>query len=145
MRQKNQVMAWIDYRPAYNMAHQTYIDSLELYKISDEVIKFIEKTMENWRVELTARGKSFAGSQIQRGIFQILWTIFEADEVGLKQMEQRTRKHITMHNALHHRDDGDRLYVLIKGRRRLASIEDWIDASMQKLEDYIKMRKERLC
>ena len=41
-----------------------------MYKIFDEVINFIEKTMKTWRVELTARGKSLAEAKVQRGIFQ---------------------------------------------------------------------------
>ena len=41
-----------------------------MYKISDEIIKFIENTMENLRVELTAGGKSLAEVNIQRWIFQ---------------------------------------------------------------------------
>ena len=41
-----------------------------MYKISHEVINFIEKTMKTWRVELTARGRNLAEAQIQRGIFQ---------------------------------------------------------------------------
>ena len=41
-----------------------------MYKISDEVIKFIEKTMESWRVELTEGGRGLTESKIQRGIFQ---------------------------------------------------------------------------
>ena len=41
-----------------------------MYKISDEVIKFIEKTMKTWKVELTAGGRSLAEAKIQRGIFQ---------------------------------------------------------------------------
>ena len=41
-----------------------------MYKILHEVINFIEKTMETWRVELTAGGKSSAETKIQRGIFQ---------------------------------------------------------------------------
>ena len=57
----------------------------------------------------------------------------------LKQMDQRTRKLMTMHKALHPRDDGDRLYVSRKqGGRGLASIEDTVDASVQRLEDYIE-------
>ena len=57
----------------------------------------------------------------------------------LKQMEQRTRKLITMHKALHPRDDIDRQYVSRKnGGRELASIEDSVDASIQRLEDYIE-------
>ena len=39
-------------------------------RILDKVIKFIEKTMETRRVELTAEGKSSAEVKIQRGIFQ---------------------------------------------------------------------------
>ena len=46
---------------------------------------------------------------------------------------------MTMHKALHPRDDIDRLYVYIKeGGRGLASIEDTVDASIQRLEDYIE-------
>ena len=50
----------------------------------------------------------------------------------LKQMDQKTRKLMTMHKALHPRDDDERLYLW-----RLTSIEDSVDASIQ-LEDYIK-------
>ena len=47
----------------------------------------------------------------------------------LKQMDQRTRKLMTMHKALHSRDDVDRLYVSRKeGGRGLAIIEDSADA-----------------
>ena len=57
----------------------------------------------------------------------------------LKQMDQRTRKLMTMHKVLHPRDDVDRLYVSRKdGGRGLASIEDSVDASIQRLEDYMQ-------
>ena len=57
----------------------------------------------------------------------------------LKQMDQRTRKLMTVHKALHSRDDVDRLYVSRKERGRgLASIKDSVDASIQRLEDYIQ-------
>ena len=47
-----------------------------------------------------------------------------------------------MHKALHPRDDVDRLYVPRKeGRGGLASIEDSVDASIQRLEDYIEKHK----
>ena len=46
---------------------------------------------------------------------------------------------MTMHKALYPRDDVDRLYVSRKeGGRGLASIEDSVDASIQRLEDYIQ-------
>ena len=48
----------------------------------------------------------------------------------LKQMDQRTRKLMTMHKALHPRDEVDRLYVLRReGGRGLAGIEDSVDTS----------------
>ena len=57
----------------------------------------------------------------------------------LKQMDQRTRKLMTMHMAFHPRDNIDRLYVSRKeGGRGLASIEDSIDALIQQLKDYIQ-------
>ena len=46
---------------------------------------------------------------------------------------------MTMHKALHPRDDVDRLYVSRKERGRgHVSIEDNVDASIQKLDDYIE-------
>ena len=41
-----------------------------MYKIAHEVINFIEQTMQTWRVELTAGGRSIAERKIQRGIFK---------------------------------------------------------------------------
>ena len=44
-----------------------------------------------------------------------------------------------MNKALHPRDEIDRLYLSRKeGRRGLASIEDSVDASIQRLEDCIE-------
>ena len=52
---------------------------------------------------------------------------------------------MTMHKALHSRDDVDRLYVSRKeGGRRLASVEDSVDASIQRLEDYIDKHERGL-
>ena len=57
----------------------------------------------------------------------------------LKQMDQRTSKLMTMHKALHPRDDVDGLYVSRKeGGRGLNSIDDSLDASIQRVEDNIE-------
>ena len=46
---------------------------------------------------------------------------------------------MTMHKTLYPRDDVDRLYVSRKeGGSGLASIEDSVDATIQRLEDYIE-------
>ena len=63
----------------------------------------------------------------------------------LKQMDQRTRKLMTLHKALHPRDEVDRLYVSRKeGGRGLASIEDSVDALTQRLEDYMEKHERGL-
>ena len=81
------------------------------------------KGINNWAVSLVRYSGPF-----------LKWT---RDE--LKQMDERTRKLMTMHKALHPRDNVDRLYVSRKeGERGLASIEDTVDASIQGLEDYIE-------
>ena len=64
-------MAWIDYKKAHDMVLQSWIiNCLKMYKISNEVINFIEKTMKTWGVELTAGGRSLAKAKIQRSISQ---------------------------------------------------------------------------
>ena len=63
----------------------------------------------------------------------------------LKQMDQRTRKLMTIHKVLHPRDNVDRLYVSREeGGRGLASIEDSVDASIQRLEDYMEKHERGL-
>ena len=60
-------------------------------------------------------------------------------------MDQRTRKLLTMHKALHPRDNVDGLYISRwESGRGLASTEDSMDASIQRLEDYIEKRRGRL-
>ena len=50
-----------------------------------------------------------------------------------------------MHKALHPRDGVDKIYVPRKeGERGLACIEDSVDASIQRLEDYIEKHERGL-
>ena len=73
-------------------------------------------------------------------IIIIKWTRGE-----LKQTDQRTRKLMTMHKALHPGDNIHRLYVSRKEEGRgLASIEGSVDASIQRLEDYREKHKRGL-
>ena len=62
----------------------------------------------------------------------------------LKQMQQRTRKLMTMRKALNPRDDVDRLNVSRKeGGIRLLSNEHSVDTSIQPLEKVIQKRGRR--
>ena len=70
-RRKNLAIAWIDYKKAHDMVPQSWIiNCLKMFKIADEVIDFIEKTIKTMRVELTAGGRSLAETKSQRGIFR---------------------------------------------------------------------------
>ena len=63
----------------------------------------------------------------------------------LKLMDKRTRKLITFPDYVSRREDVDRLYESRKeGGRGLVSIEDSVDTSIQRLEDYIQKRGGRL-
>ena len=46
------------------------INCLKMYKISDEIINFIEKIIKTRRVELTTGGTNLVAAKIRRGIFQ---------------------------------------------------------------------------
>ena len=60
-------------------------------------------------------------------------------EIDLNKWTKELKRLMTMHKALHPRDDVDRLYVSRKeGGRGLTSIEDNVDASIRRLEDYIE-------
>ena len=66
---KNLAMAWNDYKKVYDMIPQRWIlHCFKVYKIPDQIIQFIENTMQTWRVELTAGGQRLAEKKIQRGI-----------------------------------------------------------------------------
>ena len=62
---------------------------------------------------------------------------------GLKQMDQKTRKLMTMDKALHLRDDVDRLYVSRKREREFVSIEDRVDALIQRLKGENKKEQKK--
>ena len=62
----------------------------------------------------------------------------------LLQMHQRTRKLMTMHKALHPRDDIDRSYESRKEERRgCTRFQDSVDVSMRRRGDYIRKNQRK--
>ena len=56
-RWKNRTMACIDFKKEYDMVPESWmINCLNMKKIFEEVINFIEKTMKTVKVESTAEG-----------------------------------------------------------------------------------------
>ena len=82
-----------------------------MYKIPDEIIKIIEKTMETWRVELAARGKSLADPEryIPRrcAIAITICNSYEATESRSQEMLSRKKlgKSLEKINYLMYMDD----------------------------------------
>ena len=92
--------------------------------------EYLRKTRKLLEIKLSS-SNLIKGINTRYSDIFLMWT-----REGLKQMGQITRLLMTMHKALHPRDDGDRLCVSRKeGGRGLASIEDNVDASILRLED----------
>ena len=50
--------------------HSWIIESLKLTNAADNVIKFIERSMKSWNVNLSSNGEVLENVKIKRGIFQ---------------------------------------------------------------------------
>ena len=111
-------------------------DTIKQVEMKDKIKKeYLRRTKTLLETKLRIKGMNNCAVHLVRysGPF-VKWAREE-----LKQMDQRTRKLMTMHKALHSRDDVDRLYVSRKPvGRGLASTEDSIDALIQRFEDYIE-------
>ena len=71
MRKKNLVVAWIDYKKAYDMVPHSWIaECLGMVGVSEQIKHFLSESMEAWRVDLTYNNQSLGGVDIKRGIFQ---------------------------------------------------------------------------
>ena len=122
-------------------------DTIKQVQMKDKIQKeYVRRTRKLLQTKLSSRNlikgiNTWAIPIVRYSGPFLKWT---RDE--LTQIDQRNGKLRTMHKALHPRDDVDRRYVSRKerGRRGLASIEDSVDASIQRLEGYIEKHKQGL-
>lgn len=64
-------MAWIDYRKAFDMIpHSWILKCLRLFGAAENMVQYIEKSMSQWQVELSAHGNILGTINVRRGIFQ---------------------------------------------------------------------------
>ena len=109
-------------------------DTIELVEMKENIHKEYLRTKKQLETKLNRRNliKGINTCAVTFGRYSGPFLKWTRDE--LKQMDQRT-----MHKALYPRDDVDRQYFSRKeGGRGLASIEDSVDPSIQRLEDYIQ-------
>ena len=121
-------------------------DTIKQVEMKDKIRKeYLRRTRKLLETKLSSRNlikgiNTWAIPLVRYSGPFLKWTNDE-----FKQMDQRTRKLITMHKVLHPRDDVVRQYVSRKeGGRGRASIEDSVDASIKRLEDYIEKRERGL-
>mgnify|MGYP001794065188 FL=1 len=70
-RKTNLMMAWIDYKKAYDMVPHSWITSvLEIVKVAENTKKFIKGSMEMWNTILESERQELGRVHIKRGIFQ---------------------------------------------------------------------------
>ena len=70
-KHKNLAVAWVDYKKAYDkVPHSWIIESLKMAQVVENLITFLQKSMVNWKTELTSCGKTLGLVDIRRGIFQ---------------------------------------------------------------------------
>ena len=79
-RKKNLTTSWIDYRKAFDsVPHSWIIKTLELCKVSPEIIKFMEVNMKNWKATLLL--KHATGTLTSR-LIEIKSGIFQGDSLS---------------------------------------------------------------
>ena len=70
-RHTNLSMAWIDYRKAYDLVpHSWVIECMEMFGIAENLRTFLQKSMQQWRLSLTANGEDLGEVNVKKGIFQ---------------------------------------------------------------------------
>ena len=108
-------------------------NTIKQVKIKDKIQKgYLRRTRKLLEIKLSSRNlikgiNTWAVSLVRYSGSFLKWTRDKLRQMNL----------MTMHEALHPRDDVDRLYVPRKERGRgLASNEDSVDKSIQRLKEY---------
>ena len=70
-RHTNLSMAWIDYRKAYDLVPHSWVNEyMDMFGIAENLRMFLQKSMQQWRLSLTANGEDLAEVNVKMGIFQ---------------------------------------------------------------------------
>ena len=106
-------------------------------KIENEYLRTARELLETklYRRNLIKGINTWAVPLVRYSGPSLKWT-----SVELYQIDQRTRKLITMHKSLHPRDDKERLYMSRK-EGGVTRIENTVDTSIRRLEVNIKKQK----
>ena len=121
-------------------------DIIKQIEMKNKIQKeYLRRTRKQLKTKLSSRNLIKGINTWAMPLVRYSWLFLKWTREKLRQMDQRTRKQMTMHKALHPRDDVDWLYVPRKeGGRGLASVEGSVDTSIQQLENYIEKHERGL-
>ena len=61
-------MAWIDDRKAYDLVPHSWVNEcMEMFGIAENLRTFLQKSMQQWRLSLTANGEDLREVNVKRG------------------------------------------------------------------------------
>ena len=64
-------MAWVDYKKAYDMIpHSWILKCLRMFGAAENMVLLLERSMNQWQVELSAGWRTLGSKNVRRGIFQ---------------------------------------------------------------------------
>ena len=114
------------------------IDTIKEVEIKDKIKKeYLRRTRNLLETKLYSRNLIKGINTWAVHIVRYSGHFVRVTREELERMDERTRKLMTMRKILHPKDDVNRLYLSRKEEGRgLASIEDSVDASIQRFEDY---------
>ena len=117
-------------------------DTIKQVEMKEKIQKeYLRRTRKLLKIKLSSRNLIKGINTWAVPLVRYLGPFLKWTREELKQMDQRTRKLMIMHKALHPREVVERLYVSRKEEGRgLASFEDSVDA-LKRLEDYIEKHK----
>ena len=146
MEQPNQDKIWtLGENEIYKYLGILEADTIKQVEMKDKIQKeYLRRTRKLLETKLSCRNFMKGINTWTVPLVRYLRPFLKWTRDELKQMDRRTRKLMTIHKAVHPRDDVDRLYASRKeGGRGLTSIEDNVDTSIQRLEDNIEKKNER--
>ena len=121
-------------------------DTIEQVEMKNKIQKeYLRRTRKLLETKLSSRNLIKGINTCAVPLVRYLELFLRWTREKLRQMDQRTRKLMTMNKAFDPRDDVDRLYEPRKeGGRGLSRVEDSVNTSIQRLEDYIEKHERGL-
>ena len=129
-KHKNLAMSWVDYKKAYDMVpHSLIIESLKMAQVAKNIITFLQKSMVNWKTELTSCGETLGDTRRQP-----VPLIFAVCMVPLTKILQEAKAGYTLGDVkINHLFFMDDLKVYGKDKTEIESLVSTVQSISQQI------------